>query len=131
MKQQDTSLLDLFDATQTDSLTSSPLKTEKQRSLNVKKKKIELPGYNYLEEDKSKNMEQILSSNKMEIPTGVFNGSLPENIIINNEKWICTATGTVNELTYDRIKNTITNEVKTVERKKLLNFLNNQLLIKK
>jgi hypothetical protein len=58
-----------------------------------------------------------------EIPTGVYEGSLPEKIIIKGDEWIVVKTGEVENILYDKIMNTNTLEKKTIKRDKLLKFL--------
>ena len=60
---------------------------------------------------------------KMILPTGIYYGSLPEHLIINGVEWIVTATGIVEGVTYDKIINSKTRELKTIKREKLLKFL--------
>lgn len=59
----------------------------------------------------------------MEIPTGKFFGALPDNILINGQRWDCVKTGDVKGRTYDKIKNHVTGASKVYERGVLLTFL--------
>lgn len=59
----------------------------------------------------------------MEIPSGKLRGALPDNILINGERWLCLKTGDLNGRTYDKIENTISGERKVYERQVLLEFL--------
>lgn len=76
---------------------------------------------------KGNNIRQVETPKEMVIPTGKLYGSLPEHIIIDGVEWVVFATGIVEGKTYDKIMNTKTNERKTVERGKLLNFLQKHL----
>ena len=58
-----------------------------------------------------------------ELPTGKYYGALPRRIFIEGVEWRCSATGIVDGVTYDRLRNIETGEFKTVQRKKLLKFL--------
>jgi hypothetical protein len=62
-----------------------------------------------------------------ELPTGKHFGALPDIIIIDGVEWKCIATATIEGNTYDKIKNTVTGEVKKVERNKFINFLQKNL----
>jgi hypothetical protein len=59
----------------------------------------------------------------MDIPTGKFKGALPDNILINGERWFCIKTGDLKGRTYDKIENVLTGERKVYERQVLLEFL--------
>jgi len=59
----------------------------------------------------------------MEIPTGKYFGALPDNILINWERWVCIKTGVVKGRTYDKIRNLVTGSTKVYERRVLLSFL--------
>lgn len=58
-----------------------------------------------------------------ELPTGTHFGALPDKIVIDGIEWMCMTTAIIEGKTYDKIKNTVTGEVKKVERNKFINFL--------
>ena len=63
---------------------------------------------------------------KMILPSGIYYGSLPDYIIISDVEWIVTATGIVDGVTYDKLINSETREMKTIKREKLLKFLESE-----
>jgi hypothetical protein len=75
-------------------------------------------------------MERNLYYHKMEkkmiLPSGIYYGSLPDHIIISGVEWIATATGIVEGITYDKLINSETREMKTIKREKLLKFLESE-----
>ena len=62
----------------------------------------------------------------MILPSGIYYGSLPDYIIISDVEWIVTATGIVDGVTYDKLINSETREMKTIKREKLLKFLESE-----
>jgi hypothetical protein len=63
----------------------------------------------------------------MNIPTGKLFGALPDYIFIDGVEWRCIATASIEGKTYDKIRNIETQEIKKVERFKLLTFLQKKL----
>ena len=88
--------------------------------------------YKFIVAKKLKNTAQNLESFKTEktmiIPTGKLFGALPDYIFIDGVEWKCIATACIEGKTYDKIKNTETQEIKKVERFKLLTFLHKKLV---
>lgn len=62
---------------------------------------------------------------KMTLPSGEMYGSYHPNQIfkIDGQEWRCIATKVNEGMTYDKIKNIQTNEMKVVERTKFINLL--------
>jgi hypothetical protein len=104
---------------------------EKPSLLNAKKRRIKFLNCSYTEESKSKNLELNLYLHRMEqkmiLPTGKYYGSLPDYIFFDNAHWTVLKTGDVEGITYDKIKNTVTQQVKIVKRKNFIEFLSKKV----
>lgn len=128
MKAMDTSSLDLFGEARTDMQTSSQSKRAKSRSSNAKKNQTEFQLSNYTVGRRSRSTVQDsycckMASDDMHLPCGLYQGALPNKIVIKGVHLRYSATSIINGETYDRLINTVTGKKMIVERNKLLNFL--------